>query len=222
MIRAAVALALTALVLGGCAAHAPRPTVVVEQGAPEPTGWRALATPLDQQRLALIPWLWPRALGTVPGRLRSKVKAEGELLQPASALELPAPPPGPYRCRLIRFGGRLGFQTFPPDFCYIDGDNAKLSFTKQTGSSLPGGWLHPDSARRLVFLGALPLAGEKDAPLYGAHPQQDIAGVVERVSPFRWRLVLSRVGKGAVMDLYELVPVPPAVPGSAPAVPARS
>ncbi len=158
----------------------------------------------------------------MPRRLRPKVVAEGPLLGPDAALELPAPPPGPYRCRLVRLGGRKGFPTFAPDFCYVEGDTAKLSFTKQTGSTLPGGWLHPDTATRLVFLGALPPAGEKDVPLYGQHPQQDVAGVVERVSPFRWRLVLARTGGGAVLDVYELVPVPPAVPGAAPALPAPS
>lgn len=224
MVRAAFALASISLVLTGCAVKTPRPAtaVVVEPGAPEPTGWKALATPIDQQRLALIPWLWPRALDSVPARLRSRVKAEGALLEAGAAQELPAPPPGPYRCRLIRLGGRSGYQAFPPDFCYVEGDNAKLSFTKQTGSTLPGGWIHPDEARRLVFLGALPLRGEKDVPLYGAHPAQDVAGVVERVSPFRWRMVLPRAGRGAVLDLYELVPVPPEVPGATPALPARS
>lgn len=221
MVRATLALAMAAFVLSGCAGRTPRPTVVVEPGAPAPTGWRALATPIDQQRLALIPWLWPRALGSVPSRYRSRVRAEGPLLGPAAALELPAPPPGPYRCRLVRLGGRAGFQSFAPDFCYVEGDNEKLSFTKQTGSNLPGGWLHPDTATRLVFLGALPRPGRKDVPLYGRHLQQDVAGVVERVSPFRWRLVLARAGGGAVLDVYELVPVPPAVPGAAPALPAK-
>ena len=222
MVRPALAVALVTLVLPGCAARIPKPAVVVEQGAPEPTGWRALATTIDQQRLALVPWWWPRALSSVPARLKPKIKAEGELLNPSAALELPAPPPGPYRCRLVRFGGRPGFRTFPPDFCYVDGDSEKLSFTKQTGSNLPGGWLHPDTQRRLVFLGALPLAGEKDVPLYGSHPQQDVAGFVERVAPFRWRMVLAKPGGGAIMDVYELVPVPPAVPGAQPALPAKS
>lgn len=222
MAHASVALAAAALVLAGCAARTTPPVVVVEQGAPEPTGWRALATPIDQQRLALVSWRWPRALRSVPARFRSQLKAEGKLLEPEAALELPAPPPGPYHCRLIRLGGRPGFRAFAPDFCYVDGDSSKLSFTKQTGSTLPGGWLHPDTPRQLVFLGAKPLTGEKEVPLYGQHAQQDVAGVVERVSPFRWRMVLASAGKGAMMDIYELVPVPPAVPGAQPALPAKS
>ena len=219
---AALALASLSVVLSGCAGRGPRPHGAVEIAAPAPTGWRALATPMDQQRLALVPWLWAHALASVPGRLRGKVRAEGALLDPAAALALPAPPPGPYRCRLLRLGGRPGFQTFAPDFCYVEGDATKLSFTKQTGSALPGGWIHPDTERRLVFLGALPLRGEKDVPLYGTHPAQDVSGVVERVSPFRWRLVLPHAGRDAMLDLYELVPVPPAVPGATPALPTPS
>lgn len=222
MRRMVLALVSMVAAMTGCAARTPRPHGIIEAPQPEPTGWRALATPLDQQQLASLPALWPRALAAVPTRLRPKLKAEGELVDPKVVLELPAPPPGPYRCRLLRFGGRAGFQTFPPDFCYVDGDTAKLSFTKQTGSSLPGGWLHPDGATRLVFLGALPLAGGRGVPLYGLHPTQDVAGVVERVSPFRWRMVVTRAGRGALLDLYELVPVPPAVPGAQPAVPAKS
>ncbi|RZM36073.1 MAG: DUF4893 domain-containing protein, partial [Sphingomonas sp.] len=34
----------------------------------------------------------------------------------------------------------------------------------------------------------------------------------------RWRMVLSRAGGGALLDVYELVPVTPKVPGAMPAV----
>ena len=222
MPRMTWALVSAVALLTGCAARGPRPMAIVEAPpvAPTPTGWRALATPLDQQRLDALPTSWTRALASVPARLRSAVKAEGPLVDPAAALALPAPPPGPYRCRLLRFGGRVGYRSFAPDFCYVEGDGTGLSFTKQTGSQLPGGWLHPDGATRLVFLGALPLAGERTVPYYGKHPEQDVAGVIERVAPFRWRMVLTR-GRGTVLDVYELVPVPPAVPGAQPALPAK-
>lgn len=223
MSRVTLALAPLTL-LAACAGHAPRPAGIVERAPPTIalTGWRAVATLSDQQRLTLLPSLWPRAVAAVPRRAAARLKAEGALVDPAGALELPAPPPGPYYCRLLRFGGQAGLRTFKPDICYIEGDSAKLSFTKQTGGSLPGGWLYPDGTKRLVFLGATPSAGSKTVPLYGKHPAQDVTGLVERVSPFRWRLTLSRAARGAVMDVYELVPVPPEVPGAMPAVPAKS
>ena len=220
MLRVAIALAMTSCTLGACAARTARPVVTVE-AVPQPTGWRAIATASDQHLIDTLPGAWARAVAAVPRRAQAKLRAETRLVDPAAALELPAPPPGPYRCRLVRFGGRAGITTFAPDFCYVDGGDKGVSFTKQTGSNLPGGWLHADTPTRQVFLGSLRPAGATGAPGYGDDPAQDVAGVIERVSPFRWRLVLTRPGRGALLDLYELVPVPPEVPGAKPAVPAE-
>ena len=222
MRRIASAIALLSATLAGCATRPARPVVMLETPAPEPTGWRAIASPEDRMRLEMLPMMWTRARAAVPRRARAKLKAETELVEPSSALELSAPPPGPYRCRLVRFRPRTGIATFPPDFCYVDGGAEGLSFTKQTGENLPGGWLHQDTPTRHVFLGATPKPGAKGVPRYGDDPARDVAGVVERVSPFRWRLVLARPGRGAVLDVYELVPVTPEVPGATPAVPAKS
>lgn len=220
MRRIALTLAISQA-LAACASRPVTPVVTIAEQPPEPTGWRAIASAADKQRLELLPMTWTRARAAVPRRLAAKMRAEGELVDPAAALELPAPPPGPYRCRLVRFGGRIAFQTFAPDFCYVDGGTQGLSFTKQTGENLPGGWIHADTDKRQVFLGAMRGRGQKAAPGYGDDPVRDMAGVVERVSPFRWRLVLARAGRGAVLDLYELVPVTPEVPGAMPAVPAK-
>lgn len=221
MRRLAFAIAMSSLPLAGCVSRPVTPVITVKTPEPEPTGWRALASAEDRTRLAMLPMMWARARAAVPRRLQAKLRGETELVDPAAALELPAPPPGPYRCRLLRFGGRAGFASFPPDFCYVDGGAEGLSFTKQTGENLPGGWLHEDTPKRHIFLGATPKAGAKGVPRYGDDPARDVAGVVERVSPFRWRLVLARPGRGSVLDLYELVPVTPEVPGATPAVPAR-
>lgn len=215
-----VNIALALIPLAGCA-HRPRPVVTVEAAPQQPTGWRAIASDEDQRRIDALPQAWAHALASVPRRMRAKLAVEGKLVEPGAALELPAPPPGPYRCRLVRFGGRDGYRSFAPDFCYVDGDARGLSFTKQTGSNLPGGWLHGDRGRRQIFLGGMPRPGATGVPRYGDDPAQDVAGVVERVSPFRWRLVLTRAGKGALLDVYELVPVTPEVPGATPAVPAK-
>ncbi|WP_375403141.1 DUF4893 domain-containing protein [uncultured Sphingomonas sp.] len=214
MRRAAFALALS-LVTGACAT---RPLAVVDVEpvveAIELKEWEKTVTPADRARLAALPEQWRRARAVVPRRAARKLAAEGPLVDPAVALDLPTPPPGPYHCRLVRFGARAGIATFPPDFCYVETSAGGLSFTKQTGGNLPQGWLHEDSAKREVFLGT---AGPGR---YGDDPARDVAGVVERVSPFRWRLALTRAGRGSVLDVYELVPVTPEVPGAKPAVPA--
>ena len=60
-----------------------------------------------------------------------------------------------------------------------------------------------------MFLGTFRERGESAASPYGQTPARDVAGVVERIGPFRWRLVLTKSKKGAFFDLYELVPVAP-------------
>lgn len=224
MRRAAPPLACALLALAGCASAPvtppPAPVSSAVTVGSEPTAWDVVVTPADKQRIAGLPAIWAKARGAVPRRLAAKLKAEGALVDPAAALEAPTLPPGPYHCRLVRFGGRAGFASYAPDFCYVEVEKDSLAFTKQTGTNLPVGWLYPDTNRRQVFIGSFKRPGESAAPAYGDSPAQDVAGVVERVAPFRWRLVLTQAGKGAMLDIYELVPVTPLVPGAKPAVPA--
>jgi hypothetical protein len=212
MLRALMTLALIVPLAAGCATTRGRTSVAVD-ASEQSSGWESVATQEDLARINALPARWSSARAAVPKRLAKKLAAEGPLVQPDAALDLPALPPGSYRCRLVRFGGRAGFASFAPDFCYVEGDAKSLSFTKQTGSTLPGGWLHADTDKRQVFLGTFRTGSEKIAPPYGRDPARDVAGVIERVAPFRWRLVLTHPGKGALLDLYELVPVPPSIPG---------
>lgn len=216
MRRVLIAIALSPLAVAGCARDrsvvAPPAAVVKVEQSKE---WEEIVTLSDKALVAALPEQWARAHAAVPRRLGARLRREGPLADPAAALEAPTPPPGPYHCRLIRFGGRAGMATFPPDFCYVETSDGRLSFTKQTGSNLPNGWLYEDGPTRLVFLGTM------GPGRYADTPDRDVAGVVERVSPFRWRLVLTRAGRGALLDVYELVPVTPDVPGAPRAVPAK-
>ena len=204
-----------AMLLSGCAAGLTHPAPKGLVSAPvEPAGWEAAITAPDEARLAALPDLWAKARASVSGRAKAQFEREGPLVDPAAALDLPALPPGQYSCRLVRLGGRAGFATFKPDLCTVDGSARSLSLTKQSGSILPGGWLFADTDRRQIFLGTLRSARMKSAPAYSTNPAQDAVGVVERVAPFRWRLVFARAGVGATLDIYELVPLTPRVPGS--------
>ncbi len=183
-----------------------------------PTNWHMRISPTDRAAIDQLDATWARARAAVPRRARAAVAAEGALVDPAVALAKAALPPGLYYCRLLRFGGRKGFETFKPDFCTVVAATEGVAFNKQSGASQPRGWLFEHSETRHVFLGAFQPSRGEAAPAYGANPALNVAGVVERVSAFRWRMTLTRAGGGAVLDLYELVPVTPKVPGSVPAV----
>jgi hypothetical protein len=48
--------------------------------------------------------------------------------------------------------------------------------------------------------------GESAPPAYGQVETRDLAGVVERVGPLRYRLVLPWTRGGATIDVIELIP----------------
>ena len=222
MRRMALALVLMSA-LGACTGGAAHPKsagahAIVEIAPVE--AWKAVATSADQARIGALPGVWSHAIAGLKKPARATLASEGALLDPAGAKDLPALPPGPYRCRLLRFDARGGLAGFKPDFCVVTGDAKGVALTKQTGSNLPGGWLHADGDHRLIFLGGQRSAAADTPPAYGTNDATDIAGVIERVDAFRWRLTLTRAGKGALLDVYELVPVTPEVPGATPAVPA--
>ena len=195
--------------LAGCTTGR-KVAVEVTTPAKQPTGWRDTARPDDQLRIDGLAGRWQRTLASVPARLRARITAEGPLLDPAAGLDAPALSPGSYQCRLIRIGGRRGLVSYKPDFCYIAVEAGKQNFTKQTGSQLPGGWLFDDAgSKRVIFLGTLRARQVEIAPPYGVSPQRDVAAVIERVAPFRWRMVLAKNDgqSDQTLDVYELTPV---------------
>lgn len=208
---AAIALLSVAL-LAGCASS-PKPVATVEVGPAEPAppggDWRTIASEADRARLDGLAGLWNEALAAArAGGFARKLREEGDLLRPDAALAAPAPTPGSYRCRVVKVGGapKRAFGAFPSFFCYVDADGALLTFVKQTGSQRPAGRMWAEGDRQLVFLGALP-ATEGDAPAYGDSPEQSVVGVVERIAPFRWRMVLPAADAPAQLDVLELTPV---------------
>ena len=214
--KPAVAILLAALILTGCKTAAPppdrpRPTVQVE----EQPRWYAVASAEDVQRLQRIDDAWRQALAET--RAKGFVKAvedEGELLKPGAALPRPAPTPGPYRCRTIKLGTLNGrgtpFNSYKPFACYVEVEKDLLTIVKQTGTQRPAGRLYADTNdKRLIFLGTLAL-GTEDAPLpYGERADRNMAGIMERVGPFRFRLVVPWPRYESKLDVIELIPVPP-------------
>ena len=208
--------ALTAA-LGGCETARPKlppgvhPTVEVGP-APASEAWKAVATAEDKDRIARLGLAWQEALGDAQKSNGADIRREDKLLLPRSGLPRPDPTPGSYNCRLIKLGkaapGGKPYETFKPFFCYVEVEGDLLTIVKQTGSQRPAGRLwKDDDPNRLVFLGSLAL-GNEDQPLaYGDDPKRNMAGVLERIGPFRWRLVIPWPQSTSKLDVFELTPV---------------
>jgi hypothetical protein len=202
--------------LAGCATKSNLPPGVrasVEVGPPPKSeAWKALATAADQDRIARLGLAWQQALDDANKTNAGDVRREGKLLLPRAGLPRPEPTPGSYNCRLIKLGKATpkdkSYESFKPFFCYVEVEGDLLTIVKQTGSQRPAGrlWLD-DDPKRLVFLGSLAL-GNEDQPLaYGDDPKRNMAGVFERIAPFKWRLVIPWPQSTSKLDVFELTPV---------------
>lgn len=204
------------LVLPGCAEFGksqPRPaaTIVAEPPA-KSEQWRDVATPADESRIGRVGLAWASALEDARKAAPADVRAEGRLLTPRAALARPQPTPGSYHCRLIKLGKTTvrapAFEKFKPFFCYVEVEGDLLTIVKQTGDTRPAGRLwEDDMADRLIFLGSLALGDEQQPKAYGEDPKRDMAGVLERFAPFRWRLVIPYPQSTSKLDVFELIPV---------------
>ena len=214
LILASIALAAA---LSGCETAKPklppgvRPSVEVGP-PPKSDVWKGVATAEDRDRIARLGLAWQDALSDAQRSNAAEVRREGKLLLPRSGLPRPDPTPGSYNCRLIKLGKAAAtgkpYETFKPFFCYVEVEDDLLTIVKQTGSQRPAGRLWADDdPTRLVFLGSLAL-GNEDQPLaYGDDPKRNMAGVFERIGPFRWRLVIPWPQSTSKLDVFELTPV---------------
>ena len=183
----------------------PRPTVVVE----EAEAWRAVASPRHSAALDALAAQWDRALAaTRAAGLGRRAASEGPLLDRSAALPRGAPPPGSYRCRFVRLGTKR-WSASAQGFCYVTVVAGQLSLATELRGLRLGGYLwEPKAGDRLVFLGAAVPAGGKTAPAYRGDAPDDVAGVVDRIGEFRYRLALPEPGAGHDFTVVELVAAP--------------
>ena len=186
-----------ALALSGCQLTPPLPPSAAPV-LPVGENWRAIASPADADRIARLDAAWEAVRpGAQP------------VLGRAAAVSWPAPSPGSYRCRVWRLGEGRAPRRFPAQYCHVGVEDALLSFAKQTGDERWAGYFYLDGERRMIFLGANAVGGT--APGYGADTTRDVAGVVERVGPLRYRILIPWPRGGGALDILELVPVAPAL-----------
>lgn len=208
-------MALLALA-AGLSACTPAKKPMMSQIVPEPPAeveaWKEVAEAADEQRIATLGTAWTEALQEARRTNARGVRDEGVLLTPEAALPRAAPTPGSYYCRLVKLGRTkprgAAFERFKPFFCYVDVEGGLLTIVKQTGDTRPAGRLWDDDAfNRLIFLGSLALGNTEQPRPYGQDPKRDMAGVVERIAPFRWRLVIPWPQGTSKLDVYDLKPV---------------
>lgn len=199
---------LATLLLSACAS-APPPEPPPEQ--PSEPAWSVAIVPEDRERLRTLPEAWTSALAQARAAgYGDRIDELGALADPGAALPDPAPPPGAYRCRTIKIGTPgelLAFVAYGWFECEIVRSGGELRLEKRTGSQRQHGILYPDTDRRLVFLGTLALGSDESTPPpYGAERERNVAGVMERIAPARWRLVQPWPHFESNLDLLELEP----------------
>jgi len=175
--------------------------------------WRSAATEDDRGRLRRWRDAWVAALEQVrAGDNAGEIARGGALFEPDTALAVPAPPAGDYRCRTFKLGtpqrDLLDYVAYPAFRCRIAIEGGRLLFTKLTGSQRPVGTIFPDNGRRMVFLGTLMLGDETRALRYGRDRERNLIGIVERVGPQRWRVAFPFPHHESLLDVIELVPTP--------------
>ena len=185
----------------------------VEVGPPSKSQvWKQVATDADEDRIARLGLAWQEAIADARKGYADEIRKEGVLLRPRSSMARPAPTPGSYNCRLIKLGRASPkakpYENFKPFFCYVEVEGDLLTIVKQTGSQRPAGRLwEDDDPTRLIFLGSLALGDEQQPLAYGDDPKRDMAGVFDRIGPFKWRLVIPWPQSTSKLDVFELTPV---------------
>lgn len=182
-----------------------------EQGGTD--SWRSIVSTEDAANLGRLDEAWRLARAEAEdGGFAAQVESLGPLVDPnAAQTGRVQPAPGNYRCRTIKLGsksgGTLAYVAYPFFRCSVElTPGGDLILTKTTGSQRTRGLLYPDTDSRLVFVGAQAWGmDETGYPAYGQQHERDQVGVLERVGPNRWRLVVPWPCVESKLEILELV-----------------
>lgn len=175
-----------------------------------PANWKSVVTVQDVDRIRNWRTAFVRALENARTRgSGAGIAAEGVLLEPDAALGGASPPPGKYRCRVIKLGSTSASAliAYPATSCVLTAEGDVTSFVRTGGVQRPVGLIFPGDGPRQIFLGTMMLGDETRPMEYGRDATRDMAGAVERIGPNRWRLILPYPRMESLMDVIELVPV---------------
>jgi hypothetical protein len=173
--------------------------------------WRQVAKAADASALGRMDQAWRLGRAEAEDKgFADQVEALGPLVDPNAALNgRLQPPPGTYRCRTVKLGSKdekgPAFLSYPNFRCTVElTPGGDLILTRATGSQRSRGLLYPHSNNQLVFLGAQAWGDETAYPAYGQTRARDQIGVLERIGPQRWRLVIPWPKQEAKLEILEL------------------
>ena len=186
----------------------------VEVGPPlKSDAWKQVATAADKDRIARLGLAWQEALAEAQQDQRRATSArKASCSCRAPPCRGPAPTPGSYNCRLIKLGKATAQEQAVRELQAVlllrrgrgrPADHRQADRQPAAGRPVVGG-RRPD---RLMFLGSLALGDEQQPLAYGDDPKRDMAGVLERIAPFKWRLVIPWPQSTSKLDVFELTPV---------------
>lgn len=203
--RGLVALALASVLASALAGGA---VANVRQRPDSDVDWRKVATRQDRERLRGWRNAWMQALAKVRATPAGAaiVAADPALFDPDRVMLGGALTPGAYRCRVYRLGGVGARGMLRGDWtaCRVT-ESGIVRRLVTDGDQRASGNLFDSTDSRTVFLGTLAM-GDEDRPMpYGRDDQRDMAGLVERVGPDRWRLVLPFPAFQSTLDVMEIV-----------------
>lgn len=170
-------------------------------------GWRRIIRADDRTRLARLWPAWSAAKAQVPADAWA---ALGPLVEPLPQVAGGPPPPGAYRCRMVKLGAQKPglpslFKTALMPCTVEAGEDGTLVISGGDGVQQSNGRLFPDGDR-MVFLGALTLRGDMAPFAYGRDPDRNEVGALERIGPARWRLALPWPRWQSTLDVIDIVP----------------
>ena len=110
---------------------------------------------------------------------------------------------GRWRCRTSKLGGISPIVVYDWFDCRVTDDGSGWRLEKLSGSQRTQGRFFNDGDKRLVFLGAQFVAGEKPKP-YGAGPETDQVGYAFRTGNAEWRIEFPAPYYESTLDVLEL------------------